>query len=77
MFELTLIQKVMLGGLAISYLWFFQWIARNNSGGWKGGFSLKRKKDSSSDLGYTPAEGYFDQIQETKKRFGSSWFNKK
>jgi len=74
MFEFTLVQKLMLAGLGISYLWFFMWIWRSSpSLNWKSkgfGFNWKRQKDSPSNLGYTPAEGYFDQIQKTKKRFG-------
>jgi hypothetical protein len=82
MFELTFVQKLMLLGLGSTYLWFFMWIWRSSSTiyrdkgkGW--GFNLKRKKESPSQLGYTPTEGYFDQIQKTKKRFGGSWFNRK
>jgi len=70
----------MLLGLGSTYLWFFMWIWRsgyNPPSSGRYGFSLKRKKESPSELNYTPAEGYFDQIQKTKKRFGSSWFNKK
>lgn len=81
MFELTLIQKVMVGSLGIAYLWFFMWMWRSGYSAPKSGSGFmarfKRKKDSSSNLGYTPAEGYFDQIQKTKNRFGGSWFNSK
>lgn len=80
MFEFTFVQKLMLLGLGSIYLWFFMWIWRSSSTNWTTStfsFSLKKKKDITSSLDYTPAEGYFDQIQKTKKRFGGSWFNKK
>jgi hypothetical protein len=54
------------------------WICRSSysppkaNTGW--GFSLKRKKESSSSLGYTPSEGYFDKIQSTKKKVDRGWF---
>lgn len=79
MFELTIVQKLMLGAVGISYLWYFVWIWRSSPtnfkrDGW--GFSLKRKKDSPSQLGYTPAEGYFDQIESTKKKVARGWFKR-
>jgi len=78
MFEFTFVQKLMLLGLGSVYLWYFMWVWKsspttNKRDRW--GFSLKRKKDSSSDLDYNPDKNYFSQIQETKKRFGGKWFS--
>lgn len=79
MFELTFVQKLMLLGLGVSYLWFFMWIWKNPTTNWKSkgwGFSLKRTKESPSSMGYTPAEGYFGQIEDTKKKVARGWFKR-
>lgn len=80
MFEFTFVQKLMLLGLGSSYLWFFMWIWRSGPTNWQPGrFSLrfKKQKESPSNLGYTPENGYFDRIQDTKKKVAGGWFGRK
>jgi hypothetical protein len=56
------------------------WLWKNPSTNWKSkgwGFSLKKKKDALSSMGYTPQDGYFDHIQDTKKKVAGGWFRKR
>lgn len=73
MFNFTFVQKLMLLGLGTMYLWFFAWIWRSGPTNWnpkKWSLKLKRQKESHESLGYTPSEGYFDKIENVKRRFG-------
>jgi len=59
MFEMTLIKKVMLGGLGLAHLWFLVWLWKNTP-----------RKGTKSNFNYKPSVTYWGQIRDTKKEFG-------